>query len=158
MSLSEEQKSTISQWVASGKSIADIQKLLKENFSLSYTYMEVRFLVDDLDIVYEESEPEEEKDSNHSEETEAEAQAQADIIDADVVEGAVCVDVDAVIRPGSLVSGSVTFSDGEKLSWQLTSTGQLGLIPGANPDYRPSNEDLQSFQSQLQSVLQEKGF
>ena len=154
MSLNEEQKSTISQWVASGKSIAEIQKLLKENFSLSYTYMEVRFLVDDLDIVYEESETEEEKDSIKPEEGEA----QAAIVDAEVVEGSVCVDVDAVIRPGSLVSGSVTFSDGEKLGWQLTSTGQLGLIPGTNPDYRPSNEDLQSFQSQLQSVLQEKGF
>ena len=68
------------------------------------------------------------------------------------------VDVDAVIRPGSLVSGTVTFSDGETLGWQLTSAGQLGLIPGDNPEYRPSNEDVQSFQSQLQTILQQKGF
>ena len=70
----------------------------------------------------------------------------------------VVVDVDAVIRPGSLVSGNVRFSDGVVLGWQLTSTGQLGLIPGDDPEYRPSNEDLQSFQTQLQNVLKDKGF
>ena len=72
--------------------------------------------------------------------------------------GGVIVDVDAVIRPGSLVSGNVRFSDGVSLGWQLTSTGQLGLIPGDDPEYRPSNEDLQDFQTQLQEVLKEKGF
>ena len=63
-----------------------------------------------------------------------------------------------MIRPGSLVSGNVRFSDGVALGWQLTSTGQLGLIPGDDPEYRPSNEDLQAFQTQLQEVLKEKGF
>ena len=70
----------------------------------------------------------------------------------------VVVDVDAVIRPGSLVSGNVRFGDGVALGWQLTGTGQLGLIPGDDPEYRPSNEDLQAFQTQLQEILKEKGF
>jgi hypothetical protein len=57
-----------------------------------------------------------------------------------------------------LVSGNVRFGDGVALGWQLTSTGQLGLIPGDDPEYRPSNEDLQAFQTQLQEILKEKGF
>ena len=52
----------------------------------------------------------------------------------------------------------MTFSDGITLGWQLTSTGQLGLIPGDDTEYRPSNTDLEEFQNQLQSVLKDKGF
>ena len=151
MNLSDEQEAVVSQWVSEGESIANIQNLLKEHFDLGLTYMDVRFLVDDLGIVY--------KDSNETsvdtEDKESETEAATE--DNNETDG-VIVDVDAVIRPGSLVSGNVRFSDGVTLGWQLTSTGQLGLIPGDDPEYRPSNEDLQAFQTQLQEVLKEKGF
>ena len=154
MNLSDEQKAVVSQWVSEGESIANIQNLLKEHFDLGLTYMDVRFLVDDLGVVYkdsneiaEDTEDTEDKESETEEDTEENNET-----------GGVIVDVDAVIRPGSLVSGNVRFSDGVALGWQLTSTGQLGLIPGDDPEYRPSNEDLQSFQTQLQEVLKDKGF
>ena len=151
MNLSDEQKAVVSQWVSEGESIANIQNLLKEHFDLGLTYMDVRFLVDDLGVVYKDSneiaEDAEDKDSETETATEENNET-----------GGVIVDVDAVIRPGSLVSGNVRFSDGVALGWQLTSTGQLGLIPGDDPEYRPSNEDLQAFQTQLQEVLKEKGF
>lgn len=151
MDLSDEQKQVVSQWVTEGESIAKIQNLLKEQFNLGLTYMDVRFLVDDLGLVY--------KDSNETSEAEdnSESKAEDAIEEHDQLAG-VTLDVDAVIRPGSLVSGTVRFSDGVSLGWQLTSTGQLGLIPGDDPEYRPSNEDLQSFQTQLQEVLKDKGF
>ena len=113
------------------------------------TYMEVRFLVDDLDIAFAEPEPEATK--------EVDAQAET----PELVETAaanVTVDVDPIPRPGALVNGSVVFSDGVSLGWQLSSTGQLGLIPGDDPDYRPNPEDLQNFQDQLQEVLRQKGY
>lgn len=151
MNLSDEQKAVVSQWVSEGESIANIQNLLKEHFDLGLTYMDVRFLVDDLGVVYKDSneiaEDAEDKDSETETATEENNET-----------GGVIVDVDAVIRPGSLVSGNVRFSDGVALGWQLTSNGQLGLIPGDDPEYRPSNEDLQAFQTQLQEVLKEKGF
>lgn len=151
MDLTKEQKSVVCQWVAEGESIAKIQNLLKEQFNLGFTYMDVRFLVDDLGVVY--------KDSNESLEVEGDEASKKEDAAEEVSEPTgVTVEVDAVIRPGSLVSGSVRFSDGVALGWQLTSTGQLGLIPGDDPEYRPSNEDLQSFQTQLQEVLKEKGF
>lgn len=151
MDLTDEQKSVVSQWVSEGESIAKIQNLLKEHFDLGLTYMDVRFLVDDLGVVY--------KDSNESLEDEDNAESKTEDSTEEKGDPAgVTVDVDAVIRPGSLVSGNVRFSDGNVLGWQLTSTGQLGLIPGDDPEYRPSNEDLQSFQTQLQELLKEKGF
>lgn len=150
MSLTDSQKSTVCNWVKEGKSLADVQRLLREEFSLSMTYMDVRFLVDDLNIVF--TEPKAEEDS----------EAAATVETAEVVEegetGAVSVDVDAIIRPGALVSGTVTFSDGVKLGWQLSSAGQLGLIPGDDPEYRPNPEDVQSFQTQLEEVLRQKGY
>lgn len=149
MSLTESQKTTVSTWIADGKSLAEVQGLLREEFFISMTYMEVRFLVDDLNIVFTEPEPEVNKDVD----------AQAEVPElAEIQPAGVTVDVDAIPRPGALVNGSVVFSDGVKLGWQLSSTGQLGLIPGDDADYRPNPEDLQNFQDQLQDVLRQKGY
>mgnify|MGYP006099389869 FL=1 len=149
MSLTDSQKTTVSTWIADGKSLAEVQVLLREEFSISMTYMDVRFLVDDLNIVFTEPEPEATKD--------VDAQAEASEL-AETQPAGVTVDVDAIPRPGALVNGSVVFSDGVKLGWQLSSTGQLGLIPGDDADYRPNPEDLQNFQDQLQDVLRQKGY
>ena len=149
MSLTDSQKTTVSTWIADGKSLAEVQGLLREEFSISMTYMEVRFLVDDLNIVFTEPEPEVTKDVD----------AQAEVPElAEIQPAGVTVDVDAIPRPGALVNGSVVFSDGVKLGWQLSSTGQLGLIPGDDADYRPNPKDLQNFQDQLQDVLRQKGY
>jgi hypothetical protein len=150
MSLTDSQKTIISTWIAEGKSLADVQRLLREEFSISMTYMDVRFLVDDLNIVFEEPEPEVVEGAD---ETTPEA---PEVVDAQPV--GVTVDVDPLPRPGALVNGSVIFSDGVKLGWQLSSAGQLGLIPGDDPNYRPSPEDIQDFQDQLQEVLRQKGY
>ena len=153
MELSDAQKATITQWIQAGRSLADVQRSLREEFDISMTYLDVRFLVDDLDIpVVEEEEAVEEV----AEATEAEP-ADAEVVD-EGGHGAVAVDVDAIMRPGSLVSGTVSFSDGVSLAWQLSAAGQLGLIPGDDPEYRPSPEDVQSFQTQLEEVLRKKGF
>ncbi len=149
MSLSDSQQSTVATWIADGKSLADVQRLLREKFSISMTYMDVRFLVDDLNIVFEEPEPEVPEDADAKAE-------EPEVVDAQPA--GVTVDVDAIPRPGALVNGSVVFSDGVKLGWQLSSAGQLGLIPGDDPEYRPSPEDVQEFQNQLQEVLRQKGY
>ena len=150
MSLTDSQKETVSSWVAEGKSIADVQRLLLEELSISMKYMDVRFLIDDLGIDMQESQDEE------SEET-------VDVVEEpEVVEdGAVHrvgVEVDAVNPPGALMSGSATFSDGEMLRWQLLANGQLGLIPGDNAGYRPSPEDMQDFRAQMDDIVRKKGF
>jgi hypothetical protein len=153
MELTESQKTRVVGWIQQGLSLAEMQRKLTEEFEISMTYMDLRFLVDDLDVAV--VEPEEES---------ADAlDAAQPVEDAELVDeggtGSVSVDVDAIMRPGALVSGTVKFSDGKSLGWQLGASGQLGLIPDdADPEYRPSPEDIQEFQTQLQEVLQQKGF
>lgn len=153
MELTESQKNTVIEWVQEGRSLADIQRLLREDFKQSMTYMDVRFLIDDLDVPLVE-ETDESDDS--AEEAKPAEEADAELVDDG---GGVAVDVDTVMRPGSLVSGTVRFSDGKSLGWQLTASGQLGLVPDEDDaEYRPSQEDLEDFQVKLQDVLKQKGF
>ena len=164
MILSDTQKVIVAEWVQNGRSLADVQSSLREEFDISLTYMDVRFLVDDLDVKM--PEPKAEPESNQ--EAKEEAAQNTDPTDGEAIDpeivgdnsssaGGVSVDVDAIMRPGSLVSGTVRFSDGVSLGWQLSASGQLGLIPGEDPEYRPDPEDVQSFQTQLEEVLRKKG-
>jgi hypothetical protein len=152
MNFTDEQKSVVVDWLGQGRSLSDIQQALKVDFNLTITYMELRFMVDDLEIPLSEDTSEGPADTG---EDAADAVLEPEpVLDPSGVQ----IDVDALVLPGALVSGSVTFSDGESLKWQLAATGQLGLIPGDNPDYRPSPEDVQSFQEQLEEVLRSKGY
>ena len=65
--------------------------------------------------------------------------------------------VDQVTRAGALVSGKVTFSDGQAAEWYLDQFGRLGLS-AKTPGYRPSQADVMAFQTQLQAVLANSGF
>ncbi len=51
MNLDESQKKQVSAWIADGMKLAEIQKRLVSEFGVNLTYMEVRFLVDDLKLV-----------------------------------------------------------------------------------------------------------
>ena len=134
MELSDAQKVAVTQWIQEGRSLADVQRSLREDYGISITYMDVRFLVDDLDIAVVEAEPEApEVEAGEDATTEP---AEAELVD-DGGNGAVTVDVDAIPRPGSLVNGTVVFSDGVSLGWQLSAAGQLGLIPGRRSRVSP---------------------
>ena len=156
MDITESQKVMIADWVKQGETIAIIQRKLREEMELSLTYMDVRFLVDDLNLVYSESEDSCEMNEESAVNVE-EIQASDAIEEPELVSG-VKVNVDPVTPPGALVCGTVNFSDGKQMAWQLSAAGQLGLVPGDDPDYRPNPEDLQEFQSQLQQVLQKHGY
>ncbi|HEY0947386.1 MAG TPA: hypothetical protein VGD81_19035 [Opitutaceae bacterium] len=57
MPLSPEQKQAVSRWIATGDSLSLVQKKLFEEFKLSLTYMDVRFLVDDLNLELKDAAP-----------------------------------------------------------------------------------------------------
>ncbi len=50
MTLTPEQKQSVASWVAAGDNLSAVQKKLAEQFKISLTYMDVRFLVDDLGL------------------------------------------------------------------------------------------------------------
>jgi len=70
--------------------------------------------------------------------------------------GSVSVVVDQLARPGAIVSGKVTFSDGNQADWHLDQTGRLGLAT-QQPGYRPSAADVQQFQAALEAELSKLG-
>lgn len=142
MSLSDEQKQSLAQQLADGASIADIQRTVNDEFKIGMTYMEVRFLIDDLDIEVPNIKPEADK---------AEAE-EATPAEAELVQG-VTVEVDKIKQPGAAISGEVRFTDGQTAKWYVDDMGRLGLNP-AEEGYQPSEEDIQEFQMKLREQLQ----
>ena len=57
MSLSPEQKQAVASWVAAGDNLSTVQKKLAEQFQVSLTYRDVRFLVDDLNLELKDAAP-----------------------------------------------------------------------------------------------------
>jgi hypothetical protein len=57
MSLSPEQKAAVSSWIAAGDNLSVVQKKLRDQFQVSMTYMDVRFLVDDLNLTLKDPTP-----------------------------------------------------------------------------------------------------
>ena len=121
--------------------MSDLQRRLKEDFGIGITYMETRMLVLDLGLVLLEApKPVEIKPE----------------LTAPVPTGAVSLTMDHLAQPGALVSGRVTFSDGETGVWMLDQSGRPGLDPDT-AGYRPTQEDIMAFQQQLRSLIQKSG-
>ncbi len=57
MTLTPEQKKAVADWVAAGDNLSTVQKKLLEQFKLSLTYRDVRFLVDDLNLELKDTAP-----------------------------------------------------------------------------------------------------
>jgi hypothetical protein len=140
-SLTPEQKDALKQWASEGATMSDLQRHLKDDFGHTLTYMDTRFLILDLGIeLIEEPKVEPKKEEKP----------------APVPTGFVAVTMDSLTLPGALVSGKVTFSDGETGVWMLDQTGRPGLDPDTE-GYRPTPEDIKEFQIQLRDLIQKSG-
>ena len=140
--LTTEQIDSLKLRAAEGASMSDLQRHIKEQFGHTLTYMDTRFLILDLGIkLVEEAKPVEKKEEEKP---------------VPAPTGKVTVTMDTLTLPGALVSGKVTFSDGEGAVWMLDQMGRPGLDPDT-PGYRPSQEDIMEFQLQLRSLLQKSG-
>jgi hypothetical protein len=139
--LTPDQKDALKQRAAEGATMSDLQRHLKEDFGHTLTYMDTRFLILDLGIELLETPKEEPKKEEKP---------------ALVPTGYVTVTMDSLTLPGALVSGKVTFSDGETGVWMLDQTGRPGLDPDTE-GYRPTPEDIKEFQVQLRDLIQKSG-
>ncbi len=159
MQLNDEQKQAVAAWVAEDAGISEVQRRIEAEFGIKLTYMDVRFLLLDLEVT-----PKDKPSPKKAEASPANAGAQtaADTQsgpagDAMPGGGGVSVSFDKVVQPGAVVSGTVTFSDGISATWMLDQTGRLA-INASTPDYRPSEQDVQQFQVELRNGLQKMGF
>ncbi len=150
-SLTDEQVSQIQAWAAAGDGLPDIQKKLREELGLSVTYLETRFLLEDLKIeLLPTPEPEPPKEPEEDADEAAEEEE-------GLAEGQVKVTVDQVLRPGAILSGKADFGGGQVASWWLDQLGRLGL-DAPDPDFRPSEEQAMAFQAELRKVVQKSGY
>ncbi|MGO9204309.1 MAG: hypothetical protein ACLQM8_27635 [Limisphaerales bacterium] len=165
MNLDEAQRNKAAEWIKQGLKLSEIQDRLASEFGLRLTYMDVRLLVDDLKLVPKDAEPAKTsgallgpsgaaapaaRGGNRSAASPGAAAPKSR-------PGEVSLSVDQVARPGAMVSGKVTFSDGNSADWYFDQSGQLGLVP-QQPGYRPPPADLQQFQTALNEELTRMGF
>lgn len=190
MTLTNEQKQAVASWIAAGDNLSAVQKKLTEQYKLSLTYRDVRFLVDDLGLELKDAAPKtdasdvtkatvpppaaapekkgfvdklKEKvglggDENEDLPPEDDFPADEGVpADAPAGAGTLTLEVDRIMRPGTVVSGTVTFSDGVSGKWGLDQYGRLMLDTGRK-GYQPSAADVQAFQRELQVHLQRQGY
>lgn len=156
MKLDEAQRQKVAAWIAEGAKISEIQTRLATELGLKLTYMEVRFLVDDLKLTPKDPEPP--KTAEPSPATKMpEAKPAPSEEEPAKTGGGVSVTVDQVTRPGSIVSGKVSFSDGQQADWYLDQMGRLGIVP-RQQGYKPSAADVQQFQAALQNEIARLGY
>lgn len=187
MTLTPEQKQTVASWVAAGDSLSAVQKKLAEQFQLSMTYRDVRFLVDDLNLELKDPAPkvdtsdvskvppappadprpapekkgflDKAKEKLGLGKGESDPAGEEDQAELSPAEaGNVRIEVDKVnLIPGALASGSVTFSDGVTGRWIVDQYGRPGFSEISQPGYRPTPADGQAFMQELSLALQNRG-
>ena len=165
MNLDDAQRKKVTEWIEQGLKLSEIQNKLASEFGLTLTYMDVRFLIDDLKLKVKDTEPPKPPapvvaapgvPANSPAAGQAEAAPLTPMPEGGV-SGGVSVSVDHVARPGAIVSGKVTFSDGKSAEWHLDQHGRLGLA-AKEQGYRPSQQDVADFQAQLQQQLAKMGY
>lgn len=179
MALTPEQTNAVSSWVAAGDTLSTIQKKLRDEFKVSLTYMDVRFLVDDLNLALKDAAPKVDASDvtkaaaapakpatppSPTPADEAGLPPEEDLAEAEepfppAGAGSVSVTVDKVtLIPGAIASGEVTFSDGVTGKWIVDQYGRPGFTEVSKPGYRPTPQDGQAFMQELSAALQRRGF
>lgn len=152
MTLTDEQKAAVASWLEAGAGLNDVQKRLREEFQVSLTYLDTRLLVDDLKLKIKDPEP------DPAPQPEEPLASEEDLPPAPAAGGGkVQVSIDQIMRPGAMISGRVTFSDGEQAGWYMDQTGRLGL-EASTPGYRPTEKDVLAFQVELQRLARTQGY
>jgi hypothetical protein len=162
--LTPEQHTAVASWAAEGATLNDIQRKLKQEFEVNLTYLDARLLMMDLEVkIKDKPKPVEPVP------TAAPVAAQPSAPGGDEeptftpgnVHGAaasnVKISLDAQPLQGTMVSGSVLFSDGKSALWYIDDSGRLGL-KGDEPSYQPPAADVPIFQQELDRVLMEAGY
>jgi hypothetical protein len=167
MNLDESQRKKVAEWIAEGLKLSEIQTRLASELGLRLTYMDVRLLVDDLKLTPKDVEPPSPAPPVGSPLTAPSAPdarptpAQPGLAGSKQAKpggapGGISLTVDQLTRPGAVVSGKVTFSDGNQADWYFDQTGRLGIVP-QQAGYQPTAADVQQFQVLLDTELSKLG-
>ena len=158
--LSEEQKKEVAKWFADGATLDEIQKRIKEEFSIHITYLDLRLMVSEFPqpeepAAEEEAAPESESAEDGTERTEISPPEEGE--EPEMSPCDIDVSMDSLVIPGTMASGDVKFSDGVEGKWFLDQSGRLGLGGSIPQGYRPPPTDAPIFQQKLMQLLQSRG-
>ncbi|MCM8532731.1 MAG: hypothetical protein NE330_16305 [Lentisphaeraceae bacterium] len=121
----------------------EIHKILSTEHNVKITFMELRLLSSEIeDMDWGKFDPKAEEEDEEEE-----------VREAPVPVEATQIEISNIQRAGAMASGTVTFLSGLKGEWYVDTMGQLGLNM-AHEDDKPSEEDMQDFQTQLQRQIQ----
>jgi hypothetical protein len=162
MKLDEGQRKTVAGWIEQGLKLSEIQTKISNEMGVTMTYMDVRFLIDDLKLQPKDIQPIAAAVIGPTKaasvpDAAASAPAASEAADESAGLGGISVTVDQVARPGAMISGRVKFSDGQGGAWLIDQMGRPGLVTDQQ-GYRPSPTDIAEFQVQLQNELARMGF
>jgi hypothetical protein len=139
-----ERDQLIGRLLQEGNTLSDVQKVLEEEHGVKLTYMELRLISSELEVNWSAFDPPEPKP----------VLAEPDVLDAPGP-SKTTVTVSKIQRPGAVASGDVTFASGATAEWHFDAMGRLALDPTGSGE-RPTEEDVQEFQAELQTVMQGK--
>jgi len=140
MSTTEERNRFIVEKLNQGHSLGEVQKMLADELGIKQHTISVRLLAADLEVNWEKQDANKPKPLEENAVTEAPPAPRTKIT------------VSRVVRPGAALSGDVVFASGAEAEWFVVSYGRLGINPKPG-SARPSQEDLQDFQVELQKTL-----
>ncbi len=143
--LTPEQVRAIRSWADAGLDLNAIQKKLHEELQLKLTFMDTRFLLQDLDIVIKQPEPVKTADEAAAEAVPAPAPAP--------LMAKTQVTVDEVTPPHAVMAGKVLFRSGAQGVWNFDRTGRLNWEPTVG---EPTDEDLREFETELQALIRSR--
>lgn len=129
----------ISELLEKGESLGSIQKILDTEYSENMTFLDLKLLASEIENI----------DWTKDEEPDPEPVEEEVAIDEDTA-GQTVVEVNKLTRPGIAMHGSVKFASGASADWILDQTGRLGF---EKSDGKPTPEDIQEFQAELQKSL-----
>ena len=139
--------------LAKGTGLSELQNLVNEKFGQHLTYMEIRIIASGLQVDWNANDPKaaaaaKEKAKREEEAKKAEAEAAGGAAGGT---GKTTVTVNKINPPGTVASGTVTFASGSTADWYVDQTGRPGIdnLKG-NP---PTREEAQAFMMELQTVL-----
>ena len=182
MNLDEAQVAKVRQWIEEGRKAAEIQTRLQDELGVKMTYAEVRFLLGDLQLKPKDlpkaptpilggggPPPQGGPAAGGPGRSPVPGPGLAGgpaapqqplttaPLDGPPSGGRVSVSLDEIARPNMVVSGKVTFSDGQQAEWGIDQMGRPMLMP-KQTGYRPSQADVMDFQAELEQVLGRLGY
>ncbi len=138
----------IARLLAEKRTLSEIQKILEKDHQLRLTYMELRLIASELKVDWKKVEGDKKPAA-------AAPAAGLKLLGDEPGPGGARTEIaiSKLVRPGAIFSGSVKFKSGASGEWAVDQMGRLGLTPSPG-SARPTEDDIQDFQVELQRKLQ----